>query len=313
MYSGMNKPLSWKKEEEDNENEDLKLEDDDDDALYRTINSSALCTILVLVIVSDNQSVEKMSQVQVTTIINETVYSECENISAGSLFPGRGRRILDTPVDELTVELNSLQDLQKSLSVTSVPLLERLRDTSFSPASLRSASASNQVADWTWLGTLDRFELVKSCQRSSCARPEGWGELMDRELEFVVLAHELGEQLLLRNREYEAAMIFEQVLSISPADVLGYLKLGLSLMKCKCSASKVIKKADLYQLARDMHVIEMFKFAIMIEPSNKHLRSVIDIFIRILADAPVNDRLLTAEVPRSVGIDMCLLSMLQLE
>jgi len=248
--------------------------------------------------------------------------SELNDISNDNLkFPGDGHRLSSNGgSDKAASAVNSLRRIRAILKTDTVPINERLKDKTFKPTPLRLLK-DNSRCHWTWCGCIDRDELVKSCKRSSCfstitkqkvindnLNENGWRELTNDELEYIVLAHETGERLLIEGRGWEAVGIFENILNISPSDVLAYLKLALSILKSKCDDEEENENF----LNVQSYILALLKNAMMLDSENKHLKDNIDLILKLLSRCPTIDpRLFSAEVPKSLGMESCYVSMIR--
>jgi hypothetical protein len=313
-------------------------------------------------------------------------------LSAGPFFPGQGHRVSEGAAedgDALALAAVRLLAERAGFAPPAAawpPLSDRLRNPAYSPPALLPLTRAHEFSSsWTWLGDVERFELVKACQRSRCPAPrerptdigcggggggasggngEGstshpgdpstptdagtdassathsnngsssWCELSDSELAWVVGAHEVAEGLLSRSRPAEACVLLVAVLDLSPSDVLAHVKLALALLAAdtedgtsfeptvSAPASGAAAPAPATRpvaggpaanvaAARRLLVPVLLRHALQLEPLNAHLRALADLVLRVLGGAPVPDALWGPELPRSPGIDLCLLAMLR--
>jgi hypothetical protein len=229
-------------------------------------------------------------------------------------FPGQGQRVGQS--DYLAERIQQCRKLFQSFrrSKRASSLQQRLKDDNFEAPALVALENSTQfTSEWTWIGEIDRFELVKSCQRclrSARDRDENlsaWVPLNVHELEWVVLAHELGEELLSLGRPAEASIIFEEILNLSVNDVLAYLKLSISQL----AAHDSLECASFIDLAHRLRIPQLLRQAVILDYHNSHLRSTVDLLLRIICKEPVAESLLSEGVPRSSGMDMGFVMILQ--
>jgi len=277
--------------------------------------------------------------VQISPVLGD-ICNVVQNPSTPSSFPGVGHRVdngASDERDELAAEAVALR-LAKAhfFSSENVRLEDRLRDENYCPPALLPLGRVGELgSSWTWLGPVDRFELVKSCKRSQRWRKTRVGEshpispgdstldseigcveLTDDELEWVVSCHEVAELLLSRVRPAEAALLFEAVIDVSPSDVLAHIKLALALLAADAEAQTVGSQQGSWgesevAAARRLRVPTLLRHAVMLDPSNGHLKGLVDLILRVLARSRIPDQLWAADVPRSPGIDLCLLAMLR--
>lgn len=242
-------------------------------------------------------------------------------------FTGVGRRVGDgiMPNDALSETAVSLRLERRTLQgrIKHCSLWVRLQDASYIPRALLALDRENEFgSNWTWFGEMDRFELVKSCKRSpvivenSAPNSEDWVEISDSMLDWVVRSHELAEGLLVAARPSEAALVYESILDLSNSDVLSLVKLALALLAAEVLGASPAPRERLasaefpIMLTTQNSAIRLLAHAVHLEPSNRHLAHVADLTLRIISGEHIPDLLLSAEVPRSPGIDHCLLMLL---
>ena len=149
---------------------------------------------------------------------------------------------------------------------------------------------------WTWLGPLDRFELVRSCGRSVNQAGE---PLSDEELACIVEAHEVGEELLCLARLSEAAEVFELILASSPSDVLAHLKLAVAVLAVHPDKARRL-------------AVALLRHAVWLEPHNCHARDYADMLLRLATGRPLEPWMTTAaRVPQSPGMAAAALELLR--
>lgn len=268
------------------------------------------------------------------TTQGEDLITEAETESSRETpqsFIGIGRRVGDgivpnDSVSESVVALRSerlnLRGRQQHDSLGT--LWARLQDPSFFPPVLLALDRVQEFgSDWTWFGEIDRFELVKSCKRSRVMvekfgpDSKDWVELSDGILDWVVRSHEVAEKLLIAARPSEGALVYEAILDVSNSDVLSHVKLALSLMAAgvlgvSAASTERSTSADVPMTLKTKNsAIRLLAHAVYLEPSNQHLAHVVDIALRAISGEQIPDWLLSAEVPRSPGIDHCLLILLR--
>jgi hypothetical protein len=138
-----------------------------------------------------------------------------------------------------------------------------------------------------WMGEVDRFELVKSGQRTVNRQGQ---ELSDAELEYCVCRHEIGEDHLVEEQFAEAVVVFEDVVHRFPNSTLAYYKLGVA-------------KLALIEVGAAMNDTELlFQKAVLIEPENNILRVNVDLILRMCSDTAIPDSYWTEQFPKSRGI-----------
>jgi hypothetical protein len=267
-----------------------------------------------------------------TTVQIPHTSSDSESPSSPpSLFPGDGHQVDDgSACDDLTTEAVALRRAKAKFSLSDSERIEnKLVDPNYSPPALLPLHREDELgSNWTWLGQVDRFELVKSCKRSrrlfrqsgnggceSSVEPFEWRDLSDSELSWVVSCHEVGERLLLQARPAEAALLFEAILDLSPSDVLANLKLALALLAADAQSGgsgHVSGAAGASATARRLHVPALLRHAVALDPANNHLIGLVDLILRIISRTAIPDQLWGAsDFPRSSGMDLCLLAMLR--
>lgn len=307
-------------------------------------------------------------------------------VSTASSFPGEGHRISEGAAengDALALAAASLRLERAGFEPPAavwLPLVDRLRNPTDTPPALLPLSRAHEYSStWTWLGDMERFELVKSCKRSrrpsprkrsandgsggagevdgrrdryagvcsktsisggtvppnqvACATADEnrWCELNDAELAWVVGAHEIAEGFMARSRPAEACVVLSQLLDLSPSDVLAHVKLAVALLAADTedgagadfdstsggTGEEATKRgaerapAANVQAARNLQIPVLLRCAVQLEPENAHLRSLVDLVLRIVGGVEVPDSYWGAELPRSPGIDLCLLAMLR--
>jgi len=303
-----------------------------------------------------------------------------------SSFPGEGHFVSEGAAedgDALAMAAASLRLERAGFeppAATWLPLADRLRDpTNTSPALLPLPRAHEFSSTWTWFGDVERFELVKSCNRSRRPSPrkrattdrgsasgvdgtsdihivdfrnsrlssdatnhnedngttsndeDCWCELDDAELAWVVGAHEVAEGFMTRSRPAEACAILTQLLDLSPSDVLAHVKLAVALLaadaedgagtnvestsgatEARAAGRRAARTPAVNAAAaRRLQVPVLLRRAVQLEPENAHLRMLVDLVLRIIGSVEVPDTYWGAELPRSPGIDLCLLAMLR--
>jgi hypothetical protein len=140
---------------------------------------------------------------------------------------------------------------------------------------------------YCWMGEVDRFELVKSAQRTVNRQGQ---ELTDEELEYCVRQHEIGEAHLVAERYADAAMVFEDVIHRFPNSTLAYFKLG-------------VVKLVLHEGGSTMScAVLLFQKAVLIEPENNILRVNVDLLLRMQSNTQIPENYWTEQFPKSRGI-----------
>ena len=145
--------------------------------------------------------------------------------------------------------------------------------------------------------------------------------LTDVELEWVVSSNEVAEQLLERFRFSEASAVLQALLDMSESDVLAHLKLAYALLAADVAdlgsadsgagVSRTFNPTQFVSTARRLRVPQLLHHAIQLEPLNAHVHENADLLLRVISNEDIPDRMWTAEVPRSPGMDSCLLVMLR--
>jgi len=178
----------------------------------------------------------------------------------------------------------------------------------WTPPSLRALPGqSSFLSEWSWMGELDRFELVKSLRRSSRGGTNGSSgededeELEDDELELATLCLEAAESHMLHECFGEALPLLERVLDLAPSCTLAWYKLALCTLAM--DGPSALEGGD---------AAELFRCAASLEPGNEPLRANIDLALRVHARVKVPEDYWKRErCPRSGGDVIALVAMVR--
>ena len=170
----------------------------------------------------------------------------------------------------------------------------------WTPPALRPlANREAFLSEWSWLGEVDRFELVKSLRRSHGA--DGSSELTDDELELAVFCFEGAEEHLERERFASAIPLLERALDVAPSFTLAWYKLALATLGRDGPCA--IESGD---------AADLLRCAASLEQESEHLRANIDLVLRVHARVEVPDEYWRRErCPRSAGDVVALVAMLR--
>ncbi|CAM9300561.1 unnamed protein product [Ectocarpus sp. 12 AP-2014] len=139
---------------------------------------------------------------------------------------------------------------------------------------------------WTHLGQPERFELVKSANRS--VGPDG-EPLSDPELEWAVLCLEEAEERMSAMDFSSAAGILEGVLERCPGLTLAYYRLALCILAARGEHGS--RQAKL-----------LLDCALSLEGAeNRHLSAGVDLVLRILRNDAIPESYWSEDYPRSLG------------
>jgi hypothetical protein len=288
-------------------------------------------------------------------------------MSAGPFFPGEGHRVSEGAAedgDALALAAVRLLAERAGFAPPAAawpPLSDRLRNPAYSPPALLPLTRAHEFSSsWTWLGDVERFELVKACQRSRCPAPRerptdigcggggggasgGNGEGSTSHPGDPSTPTDAGTDASSATHsnngssswcELSDSELLVAVLDLSPSDVLAHVKLALALLAADtedgtsfeptvsapvsgaaapASATRPVAGGPAANVAaaRRLLVPVLLRHALQLEPLNAHLRALADLVLRVLGGAPVPDALWGPELPRSPGIDLCLLAMLR--
>ncbi|CAM9888372.1 unnamed protein product [Ectocarpus sp. 4 AP-2014] len=139
---------------------------------------------------------------------------------------------------------------------------------------------------WTHLGQPERFELVKSANRS--VGPDG-EPLSDPELEWAVLCLEEAEERMSAMDFSTAAGILEGVLGRCPGLTLAYYRLALCILAARGEHGSGQAKL-LLDCAMSLEGAE-----------NRHLSAGVDLVLRILRNDAIPESYWSEDNPRSLG------------
>ncbi|CAN0170535.1 unnamed protein product, partial [Pylaiella littoralis] len=156
------------------------------------------------------------------------------------------------------------------------------------PPALRELPRGGEgfFSGWTHLGQPERFELVKSVNRSVGV---SGGPLSDAELEWAVLCLEEAEERMAALDFSTAAGILERVLGRCPGLTLAYYRLALCLLAARgAHASRQAER--LLDCAMSLEGAE-----------NQHLRIGVDLVLRILRNDSIPKAYWSEDNPRSLG------------
>ncbi|CAN0061978.1 unnamed protein product [Scytosiphon promiscuus] len=160
--------------------------------------------------------------------------------------------------------------------------------TGWRPPTLRALPRGGDgfFSGWTHLGQPERFELVKSVNRS--VGPNG-GPLSDSELEWAVLCLEEAEDRMSSLDFSAAAAILENVLGRCPGLTLAYYRLALCLLAAR--GAHASRQAEL-----------LLECAMSLEGAeNRHLGASVDLVHRILRNDAIPEAYWSEDYPRSLG------------
>ncbi len=159
----------------------------------------------------------------------------------------------------------------------------------------------------TWLGKLDRFELVKSLRMASAPPAVAGAEagsaprkLTHDEIDTAVRALEDADKAAEAFDFARARAQLRRVLGICPNLPLALYRWGaLELLR---EAARSPKAASGLAAQRAPDATRAFQAAVKLEPENEALRAAIQLCIRVAAGAPCPDRLFDlAAFPKSPG------------
>ncbi|CAM9450837.1 unnamed protein product [Ectocarpus fasciculatus] len=156
------------------------------------------------------------------------------------------------------------------------------------PPALRPLPRGGQgfFSGWTHLGQPERFELVKSANRS--VGPDG-EPLTDAELEWTVLCLEEAEERMSAMDFSAAAGILEDVLGRCPGLTLAYYRLSLCILAARGEHGSRQAKL-LLECAMSLEGVE-----------NRHLSAGVDLVLRILRNDAIPESYWSEDYPRSLG------------
>ena len=170
----------------------------------------------------------------------------------------------------------------------------------WTPPALRPlANREHFLSEWTWMGEVDRFELVKSLRRSHGA--DDGSELTDDELELAVLCFEAAEEHLERERFAAAIPLLERALDVAPSFTLAWYKLALASLAVH--GPNAMDSGD---------AADLLRCAASLEGGSEHLRANVDLVLRVHSRVEVPDEYWRRErCPRSAGDVVALVAMVR--
>lgn len=154
------------------------------------------------------------------------------------------------------------------------------------PPLLELLQAAHFASALTWTGDIDRFELVKSAQRTVNRRGQ---PLTEDEVEYLVAEHERTESFICDGQLVEAMAVCEDIVERFPNSTLAYFKLAV-LQLALLGASGMQTAALLLRQATQL------------EPTNSILRGNVDLVLRMHSHAQIPEDYWTAKYPKSKGI-----------
>jgi hypothetical protein len=137
---------------------------------------------------------------------------------------------------------------------------------------------------------LDRFELVKSAQRTVNRQGQ---ELTDDEVEILVTQHERVGSLLCDRQLVEAMALCEDIVERFPNSTLGFFK--LALIQLALLGSPAMQTAAL-----------LLRQATQLEPENHILQTKVELMLRICSRQEIPDEYWSATYPKSKGVLLAL-------